>query len=44
MSYITDRLIILFLSLYLLYFFSGEIATEELFQGKEIYVSPVVEK
>ena len=42
MSYITDRLIILFLSLYLLYFFSGEIATEELFQGKEIYVSPVV--
>ncbi|MDE6024137.1 MAG: sensor histidine kinase [Lachnospiraceae bacterium] len=42
MSYIIDRLIILFLSLYLFYFFSGENATAELLKGKEIYVSPVV--
>lgn len=42
MSHIIDRLIILFLSLYLLYSFSGENATAAFLKGKEIYVSPVV--
>lgn len=42
MSFIIDRLIILFLSLYLFYFFSGENATAQLLKEKEIYVSPVV--
>lgn len=42
MSYIIDRLIILFLSLYLLYFFSGENAMAELPKEKEIYISSVV--
>lgn len=42
MSYIIDRLIILFLSLYLFYFFQGENAASELLKEKEIYVSPVV--
>ncbi len=42
MSHIIDRLIILFLSLYLFYFFSGENATVELIIEKEINVSPVV--
>ncbi|MBD5096079.1 MAG: sensor histidine kinase [Lachnospiraceae bacterium] len=42
MSHIIDRLILLFLSLYLFYFFSGENATAQLLEVKEIYVSPVV--
>lgn len=42
MSYIADRLIILFLSLYLFYFFSGENAAAGLHVGRGIYVSTVV--
>lgn len=42
MSFIIDRLILLLLSLYLFYSFSGENGTTELFKEKEIYVSPVV--
>ncbi|MDE5872395.1 MAG: sensor histidine kinase [Lachnospiraceae bacterium] len=42
MSHIIDRLILLFLSLYLFYFFSGKNAMVELIIEKEINVSPVV--
>ncbi len=42
MSYIADRLIILFLSLYLFYFFLEENAAAELPEGRENYASLVV--